>query len=71
MRPRDETGKLLRVVCDDTNCDGVLELDIRFGEPYWICNGLTHDTPHSPLRACDRSFSANYAALPRADGGGK
>lgn len=54
--PRLPNGRVLRTLCDDPNCDGVLQPDVMYGRPVWTCDGLTHDTDTGPLRACDRSF---------------
>lgn len=57
-KPRDRVGRFLPVSCNDPNCDGRLVLDMQFGRPQWICDGLTHDTDTGPLRPCERSFEA-------------
>lgn len=57
-KPRDRTGRFLPVLCNDPNCDGKLVLDIQYGHPHWICDGLTHDTDTGPLRPCNRSYDA-------------
>lgn len=58
MTPRGKDGRFLLIQCADPNCDGILELDYQWGAARWICNGLTYDRDHDPLRACDRSYDA-------------
>lgn len=62
--PRDPQGRFLRSLCDDPNCNGVLQPDVAYRRPIWACDGLTHDTDDGPLRACDRTFDRVATVCP-------
>ena len=58
LTPRDDLGRFVSRACTDPNCSGLLILmDRPIGHDgcEWVCNGLSHDSPEGPLRACKRT----------------
>ena len=52
-----ETGRFVRALCDDPNCDGRLVAGSWHDRPVWHCDGLTYDDSETgPLVACERQI---------------